>query len=140
MKTEEWLSRARGIDREIQWLKREYEKAFLAATSMTASIFGDKVQTTPGNRSEDKMTQTSDYALEIKTQLEEKESIKKEVVAAIDRVGNVEQRLLLRIYYLDGKTWEQVAEEIEKSSGYVKGPLRRAAIEKVHRIRKKYNF
>ena len=140
MKTEDWLARVRGIDQDIQWLQKEYRKALEQATGTTVQVFGEKVQSGSGNRTEDKLLRVSDYAAEIKAALEEKQKIKKEVFLVIEKVGNVDQRLLLRMYYIDGKAWEDVADEIARSPSYVKGPLRKAAIEKVQRIREQYSL
>ena len=60
-------------------------------------------------------------------------------LAAIDAIKSVDserQKEALELYYLDGLTWEQVAEKMELSDRHVKR-LRDAALEKI-RVPEKY--
>lgn len=136
MTAEEWMLRVRGINADITALNELYYSALGRATDTTSTLMSDRVIRTRENSSEAKMIKASDYALRIKAAIESKEKLVIEVFETIEKVGNPQERALLRYYYINGLTWEEVAEKMNMSVRYVSGELKRRALFKIEKIRK----
>lgn len=69
-------------------------------------------------------TETADRVIELERRLQAQISEmcrqKQAAIEAIDRVEEARLREVLELYYLDGYTWEQVAEKMELSDRHVK--------------------
>ena len=120
--TKEWLKRARLLDKEIQQLliaKREaYEKALGGAVDTS----GERVQSSSGNSTENKLINLVEYDFLLNKRIDELVNCKAEILKVINEVENTLYRALLVAYYVNCKTWEDVALEM----GY--------AIRHIHRI------
>lgn len=115
MTTKEWLNRGREMDKEINALLEEKEKAFSRACSATAPTDHERVTTTRRNTSEDKFAQYAEYERRIDRMIDKLFQIKQEIIAAIECVNEPVYRTLLIKRYLNFKTWEQIAVEMNYS-------------------------
>lgn len=102
----EWLSQARHINERIKALEESKRRAYERATSAVAPIRDGYVHnSTPGSKSEA-------YAIlskEVDRQVEELNKKKAEITKVIGHVGDNILATLLTEYYVNGKTWEEVA-------------------------------
>ena len=111
MTTKEWLRRARYIDREISSLLEARQVALARAVSATAAPQKICVKSSGGGGGlpdvyimlEDKINQRIDELL----------TAKSEILEVISRVDNATYRQLLTEYYINCKTWEQVAVQMD---------------------------
>ena len=115
MTTKKWLMRGWEINKEINTLLEEKERAFALACSMTAPTDHERVTTTRSNTSEDKFVRYADYEKEIDRRIDELYQIKLEILSAIELVNDSTLRKLLIKRYLQFKTWEQIAVEMNYS-------------------------
>lgn len=137
MTAEEWLLSARGINDEIKELEISYRRALERATNVTVAPMGERVMYTPKNTSEEKMIEASEYAMLIAQSLNQKKQLRKDVFRAIDEVHNSTLRRLLRLYYIEGLSWESVAEEMGMSDKHVRETLKERAILRIEKIRER---
>ena len=111
MTAKEFLRRARSIDRRVDEATERAERlrARLEAGRMS-SLTG-----MPRGGAQD-WTDTADrlIALEqrVNARIREMVRLKQAAMDAIDRVDDSRMRELLELYYIDGMTWEQVAERM----------------------------
>lgn len=110
----EQLNRYRRMNDHIDALLLEKERWMTIATKVTPSYTG-----MPGGRSSDKQEGISDRLskidAEITAQINELVRVRAEIVAVIDSVKDDTLRLLLRLRYIDGLTWERIAERMSYS-------------------------
>lgn len=112
MTTKEWLYRAWNIQREIDTLHSIYNQAYDQATSITAHLSGMTVSGTKDPHKFDRLAELQDT---IFARIDELFAVKCEVIRAISAVGNGTYRTLLEKRYLEFKTWEQIAVEMNYS-------------------------
>lgn len=138
MTTKEWLMRARNLENQIIALNSSRQRAYDRAVSTTARprevciISGGE----PGN----KATHYVELCEEIEAQIDELNRIRTEILHAIRGVQNPILATLLIEYYVNGKTWEQVAGCINYSYSDTvqeKHPKAIRAIEQVLNVSKK---
>ena len=107
----EQLNRYRRLNDHIDALLLEKERWMTIATKVTPSYTG-----MPGGGSSDKQECISDRLSKIDTeitdQVNELVRARAEIVAVIDSVQDDTLRLLLRLRYIDGLTWERIAERM----------------------------
>lgn len=137
MNAEEWLLSIRGITFEIKGLKISYNNAVERAGSTTSAPLGERVMYTPENLREKNMVDASNYAAILEKLIIKKEALLEEAVELIERVGNAKQRALLRLYYIEALSWEEVAERLNFSTRHVSGHLKEQALEKIEKIRER---
>ena len=137
MNAEEWLLSIRGITFEIKGLKISYKNAIERAGSTTSAPIGERVMYTPENSREKNMVDASNYAAILEKLIIKKEALLEEAVELIERVGNAKLRVLLRLYYIEALSWEEVAEQLDFSSRYVSGILKEQALKKIEKIRER---
>ena len=135
MRAEEWLLNIRGIDDDIRGLKESLQRHLEIATSTTSSTTIEKVAGTPKNAKEEALAEASDLSMQLAEIIEMKRKLQIDAFWLIERVGNKNQRMLLRMYYIDGLTWADVAERLNMSVRYVSGDLKKKAIEKIEILR-----
>jgi DNA-directed RNA polymerase specialized sigma subunit len=110
--TKEWLMRAWHIQREIDTLRAAYEQEYTQATSITAQLTADVVSGTKNPHKFDKLAELQEAVF---GDCEKLFAIKTEIIRTISRVDNVTYRTLLEKRYLEYKTWEQIAVEMNYS-------------------------
>ena len=112
MTAKQWLNRGRRIDQEIDKLlesKRQIEERL---TSITQNYDGDGAQATKDPHKMDRLVEITSLILE---RTDELARTKAEIIKAINRLPDSRQRMVLLSYYIDGKTWEQTAVELNYS-------------------------
>lgn len=137
MNTEEWLLNFRVIEKEIQGLEKDYVRTLERATATSSAPMSERVMCSPKNSSEEKMLEVADYSIQIKEALEEKKKMRSDIFRVINAVPNGNQRLILRLYYINCLTWEEVAEEVDMSAEYVRGKLKKRGLKTVEKIRER---
>ena len=111
MTAKEFLRQARDIDRRIDHAAERVERlrARLEAGRMS------RITGMPRGGGSD-WTETADRLIELEqavnARVRDMCRIKRQAIAAIDAVEDARYRELLELYYIDGKTWEQVAERM----------------------------
>ena len=109
MTARQWLGRARYIDREIAALETALADARDAATRITQNYEADGAQT---SKDPHKLDRIAEYADMLAGKFEELIEVKREIAEAILRLEDGRHRTLLTLYYICGKSWEEVAAEM----------------------------
>lgn len=112
MTTKEWLMRAWRIDREIDLLMDARRRAFDRATSTTAPPRDVRVS---GGSSGNPMDSYAALSEQIDRRVEELARVKAEVLEAIEQIPNTTRRQLLIERYINCKTMEAIAVEMNYS-------------------------
>lgn len=119
MTAKEFLRQARDADRRIDEAMERLERmrAKLEAgrmSNLTGMPRGGAVD----------WTETADRVIELErrvnARIREMVRQKQAAMDAIDRVEEARLREVLELYYIDGYTWEQVAEQMDMSDRHVK--------------------
>ena len=112
MTAKEWLNRARTIDDELDALNETRELMIAQLTKSTQTLTGDTVQST---KDPHKFDELGDLAYQIEQAVKSCHRIKTETLAVIQKVDNSALRRLLVLRYLNGKSWESIAVEMNYS-------------------------
>lgn len=112
MTAKQWLSRGRGINREIDALLKSKDEMFNQLTSITAAPSGDVVSGTKDPHKFDRLVELGD---QIDRRIDELAGIKSEILATINRLEDWRYRELLRSRYIDMKNFEQIAVDMHYS-------------------------
>lgn len=128
-----WLQRGRYLNREINALLDAKRRAFDLACAFGGGL-GEKVQTSPTNSQERRLLSLAEYELEIDRQIDKLYRITEEIRQVIEKVEDSTLRVLLIERYINCKTWEQVAEEVDKEVRWVY-ELHKKALVAVKKIR-----
>ena len=116
MTAKQWLGRARGINREIVVLSQEKQETMDRLTKITQSYEADGVQMTKDPHKFDRLVELENL---IDEKLAEQAMIKTEILAAVYKVKDRRQRLVLIKRYIDGMKWEEIAHELNYSYMHV---------------------
>ena len=109
MTAKQFLSRGRWIEREITSLIRTRDETRDRLTHITQSYDGDGAQTTKDPHKFDSLVELEDKIDELIDRLY---ATKTEILGVIDRLEDRREFLALKVYYIDMKTWEEVAVEM----------------------------
>lgn len=112
MNAKQFLSRGRWIEREITSLNRTRDETRDRLTHITQSYDGDGAQTTKDPHKFDALVEL-EYKLD--ERIDELCAVKTEILDAIGKLEDSRERLALQLYYIDMKSWEQVAVELHYS-------------------------
>ena len=112
MTPKEWLSRGRGIEREIKALEESQREAYERLTRATASLDKIAVQTTKDPHLFDAYAALSD---KIQARTAALIGVRVEIIQAVERLQDVNQRTLLIERYVNGKTWERICVDMKYS-------------------------
>ena len=107
-----WLMQYRAAEREELRLSEELERWRSRAESATARYGAD----TGGGGDGRSLEHAAEHITHLAAQLEHQRiglvRLRREIGAAIDAVPDARHRELLRLRYIDGRTWEQVAQRM----------------------------
>lgn len=117
--TKAWLQRGWRIHLAIRQLEDARRKAFDEATGTAVDYRGGRVQGGCENAQENKMASYAAYSSAIEENMERMFSVKREILEAIEQVEDGTLRALLIARYINFKTWEQVAVEMNYSYSQV---------------------
>ena len=112
----QWLMRARNIDREINELLKEKEDVRDRVLKITQSYTGDAVQSTKDPHKFDRVVELE---MEIDRNIDELVAVKTEINKGIAQLSDGRYREILRLRYISGKTFEQIAVEMNYSWRHV---------------------
>lgn len=125
MTPKEYLSQARGIEKEIRQLERMRQAAWERATSCTAPLTPAPAHGQGGDNS----TAYAYYDELLKQKIEELQTKQAEIESTIERVQDRRYRELLRGRYLEQHTFERVAVDMNYSYSQVVKFLHPAALD-----------
>lgn len=108
--------RARNIDREINELMKEKEDVRDRVCKITQSYTGDAVQST---KDPHKFDRAVELEMEIDRHIDQLIEVKTEIIHGIMQLSDGRYREILRLRYLSGKTFEQIAVEMNYSWRHV---------------------
>lgn len=112
MNTKQWLSRGRGINREIDALLETKRQMYEQLISITSAPTGDVVSGTKDPHKFDKLVELGDR---IDRRIDELAGIKTEILDAINKLDDWRYREVLRSRYIDMKQFEQIAVDMHYS-------------------------
>ena len=115
----QWLNRAYGIDSEINELLREQKKSFAHAVNATSSMGNEKTQVSKGNTSEKKFVEYAAYSERIDRRIDELYVVKQEILSAINKLDDSRLRTLLIARYINFRTWDDIAYNMNYSRMHV---------------------
>lgn len=109
MNAKQWLMRARNIDREIDELLNERTEVIARLTSITQKLTGETVQSSKDPHKFDRIVELE---FEIDRQIDELVAVKAEIENGISKLTDGRYREILRLRYISGKTFEEIAVHI----------------------------
>ena len=132
MTTKEWFSRGRRLDDHINSLLSTRDKLWEGLTSTTARYTGDVVDGTKDPHKFDALAAMEDM---IDREVDRLYSVKQEILEVVLRLGDTRYQDLLMKRYVDIKTWEQIAVEMNytyRRITQLHGEALKAAEEYIH--------
>ena len=111
MTAKEWLGRARKLRLRLSALEDSKQRAYSRAVSSTAGL-GERVS---GGEPGDKLAAYAEVSLAADRQIEKLEQTRAEILQVIGQVEDNTLATLLTEYYVNDKTWEEVAVQMQYS-------------------------
>lgn len=111
MTAKEWLGRARKLRLRLSALEDSKQRSYARAVSSTAGL-GERVS---GGEPGDKLAAYAEVSLAADWQIEKLEQTRAEILQVIGQVEDNTLATLLTEYYVNGKTWEEVAVQMRYS-------------------------
>lgn len=105
MTAKEWLGRARKLRLRLSALEDSKQRAYARAVSSTAGM-GERVS---GGEPGDKLAAYAEVSLAADRQIEKLEHTRAEILQVIEQVDDNTLSMLLIEYYVNDKTWAQIA-------------------------------
>lgn len=114
MKAKEYLSQARLLDQRIN-VRLEQVTSLRNLAAKASSTLSDVAPSGMRNihRMEDIIMKIIDLENEINADIDDLVDLKREIIAAIHSIRDVEYRTVLELRYLCFKPWEQIAVEMD---------------------------
>lgn len=116
MTAKQYMNRVRRIDEDIAELMETKARARDALTRMTQNYDSDGAQQSTDPHKYDRLLVLDSLIDEM---LDKQISIKVEVLGTISKLKDNRLRLLLEKYYINLKTWEQIANEMHYSYSHL---------------------
>lgn len=116
MTAKQYMNRVRRVDQEIQMLERMIQKTRDSVESITQKYDGDGAQATKNPHKFDRLVELEGL---VDQKIQEQLTLKAETLLTIGKLKDRRQRMILTEYYLEMKTWEQVAVDIGYSYQHV---------------------
>ena len=107
MTAKEWLSRARKLSGRLRALQTSKEQAFARATSVVVGG-GEHVS---GGEPADKHAAYAELSLAVDRQIEKLERTRAEILQVIGQMEDNTLSTILTEYYVNDKTWAEIAAE-----------------------------
>lgn len=109
MTKKEFLNQYLNAEKEIGIKLDQISRLRELSTKITQTLTPDKVKSNSENRLESSVSKIVDIEREIGTSVDQLERIRLQVESVINSVPNVNQRNVLRLRYISGMKWEQIA-------------------------------
>jgi DNA-directed RNA polymerase specialized sigma subunit len=119
MTAKEYLQQYRNADREINSKLDQIRRLRELATKTTSTLNPDKVQSSQENKTEKIVAKIVDMENEVNSEIDKLIELKHEICDSIRKVGNAKQRQVLVLRYINGKTWERIAVDLDISYQWV---------------------
>lgn len=108
-----YLNQARTLDKQIDSKLEQVERLRSLAERTTTTLSFDPKGQSETNRTEYCVMKVLELEKEINADIDKLIDIKADIRNRIGRVESDKQRILLEQRYLCGKTWEQIADNME---------------------------
>lgn len=131
MTAKEYLGQVKRIDELIDTKCAEVNRLEETLLKITAATDNEPVKHSQGDRMADTIAKIVDLQNEIKESVEQMVAVKKEVGNTIDSIQNPDYRLLLRLRYIQGKPWEEIAYIMNYSYQHVVQYLHPLALKEI---------
>ena len=118
MTAKEYLRQLKYLDNRINAKLLEREQIRTMAEKTTASL-SEKVQTSSGTKMDDVVVRLVELEELINKDIDKLVYLKEEAGDKINRISNDKYTIVLSMYYLSNKTFEEVAELTEMSFRWV---------------------
>lgn len=112
MNAKQFLARGRWIEREITSLIRTRDETRDRLTHITQNYDSDGAQATKDPHKFDALVELED---KLDQKIDEMYQVKGEILEAIGKLEDSRERIALKVYYIDMKTWEEVCVELHYS-------------------------
>lgn len=120
MTAKEYLERIREVDREIDLLIAERNRALDIVLQITVDPSDIRVQSgSVSSRVENAAIRMIDLAQKIDKKIDEYIDMKAEAVRLIDRINDARYRAVLKYRYVDGMKWDEIIESMKYESAQV---------------------
>ena len=106
------MNRVRRIDKEIEVLLRQVQRTRERLESVTQNYDSDGATGTKDPHKYDRLVELESL---IDSKIDEQIALKAEILKTITQLADRRQRLVLMEYYVEMKTWEQVAVDLNYS-------------------------
>lgn len=106
----EWLKRYGELDTEINSLLREQESWRALLLRITPAYTQTAKGSSDPHSKENVIARIAELEDEINETIDKRLDVRAEINAAIERVQSDRQRTLLRMRYIEGKKWDDIAE------------------------------
>ena len=111
MTAKEWLIRARKMSGRLRALQESKAQAFVRATN---AVIGGSERVSGGEPG-DKLAAYAAVSLAVDRQIEKLEQVRAEILQVIGQIEDNTLATLLTEYYVNDKTWEEVAVQMQYS-------------------------
>lgn len=129
MKAKEYLRQVKRLDDIIDAKKEQIEILRSMSTNITATLNPNRVQeSTSHDKVQKLIVKIVDFEREIIDNIDELIDLKREIINKIDAVQDDNYKLLLTLRYLNFKTWEEIADEMDFTFQWVHQLHKRALI------------
>jgi len=132
--TKQWLSRARNMQKRLNALQESKRKAYDMARSSTAPIRPDATAQAQSIQTDDKMARYAYFSEEADKQIKRLEQVRAEILNTIAQVEDNTLATLLIEYYVNNKTWYEIANILNCDYNYTINRKHSAALQEVERI------
>ena len=105
----EFLNQYLNVEKEIGIKLDQIARLRELSTKITQTLTPDKVKSNSENRLESSVSKIVDIEREIGASIDQLERTRLQVESVINSVPNVNQRNVLRLRYISGMKWEQIA-------------------------------
>lgn len=119
MTAKDYLKRAYLLDKQINVEIHELEALKAMRGQVQGCCYGEHIGSNPNRNVEAPFVKTIEKIWEREQKINEKidklVDLKSEIDTAIDRIENVDERLLLKYRYLKNQSWEDIAIDLNVS-------------------------
>ena len=114
-----YLSRYRRMSARIDRLLDEKRRWWELALKITPNLSQAPGGGENGSRVERPMDKVMEIEAQITREIDQLHTIRQEIKEALDQLEDENLRLLMEYRYIDGMTWEQIAEKMDYSRQWV---------------------
>lgn len=105
----------KDMESQIRSIEEEIERLMAVATKMTPNYEGDRITGTPRNKIEEATIKMEEYRGKLSRMLIKHLDYKNNCLNKVEKIGTGTLRTILILYYFQDKTFEEVAEAMDRS-------------------------